>query len=100
MPDPIITEGIAALTPVIKESVSWLWSEFGRDWFDRGVNEAKWRLAVEKYYTSLYERVGFVRVLGKLDSEPIEEIFTQINVLDRPTAEPALPARRNQRNVA
>ncbi|MCO5204337.1 MAG: NACHT domain-containing protein [Anaerolineae bacterium] len=64
-------------------------SEFRlRDWlFDRGVNEAKWRLAVEKYYTSPYERVGFVRVLGKLDSEPIEEIFTQINVLDRPTAE-------------
>lgn len=87
MTDPIITYGIALMTPVIKESVSWLWSAFGDALVKRGIDEAKWRWGVENYYTSLYERVGFVRVLGKLDSEPIEAIFTQINVLDKPTAE-------------
>ncbi len=49
--------------------------------------ETKWRKGIEKYYTSLFERVGFVRILGRMESEPLENVFTHVNVLDKLTAE-------------
>ncbi|VAW43517.1 hypothetical protein MNBD_CHLOROFLEXI01-2020 [hydrothermal vent metagenome] len=35
----------------------------------------------------MYERVGFVRILGRMDSEPLENVFTHVNVLDKLSAE-------------
>lgn len=50
-------------------------------------NQAQWRLSIEKYYTSLYEKVGFVLILGRREAEPLENVFTHVNVLDRLSAE-------------
>ncbi|MCB8926338.1 MAG: hypothetical protein H6652_12015 [Ardenticatenaceae bacterium] len=30
---------------------------------------------------------GFVRILGRMESEPLENVFTHVNVLDKLTAE-------------
>ena len=49
--------------------------------------KANWRDCVEKYYKSLFGQVGFVRILGRMESEPLENVFTHVNVLDKLTAE-------------
>jgi hypothetical protein len=75
----------------ITEGVAWLWGQYGQKLIEktteRAANEAKWRWSVERYYTSLFERVGFVRILGRMEAEPLENIFTHVNVLDRLSAE-------------
>ena len=82
--DPIILESIM-------KSASALWVSMGAKLLTelkiRGVDEAKWKRAVAKYYTSLYEKVGFVRILGRRESEPLENIYTEVIMLDRITAE-------------
>ncbi len=51
------------------------------------LDEPKWQADLEKYYASLKKRVGFVRILGRNEAEPLENVFTHMNMLDRPTAE-------------
>lgn len=50
-------------------------------------DEDRWRLDIERYYASLVKKVGFVRILGRMEAEPLENVFTHVNVLDRPTAD-------------
>ena len=75
----------------IAAGVGWLWSQYGQKALEkitgRAVDEARWLWSIEKYYTGLYERVGFVRVLGRMEAEPLENVFTHVNVLDKLTAE-------------
>ncbi len=75
----------------ITQAVTWLWGKYGQPLAEkaakRTVDEVKWKFGIEKYYTSLFERVGFVRILGRKDSEPLENIFTHVNVLDKLSAE-------------
>ncbi|MBK7916524.1 MAG: NACHT domain-containing protein [Chloroflexi bacterium] len=75
----------------IAEGVTWLWSQYGQKVVEkiaqRGKNEANWRWSIEKYYTSLYERVGFIRILGRMEAEPLENVFTHVNVLNKLSAE-------------
>ncbi|MCA9925472.1 MAG: NACHT domain-containing protein, partial [Anaerolineales bacterium] len=76
---------------MIAETAAWLWTEYGKTVVEktagRAVQEMKWLVGVEKYYTSLFERVGFVRILGRREAEPLENVFTHVNVLDKLTAE-------------
>ncbi|MEZ4641428.1 MAG: NACHT domain-containing protein [Chloroflexota bacterium] len=75
----------------IAEGVAWLWGQYGQKLVEkvgkRASDETKWRWSIEKYYTSLFERVGFVRVLGRMEAEPLENVFTHVNVLDKVSAE-------------
>jgi hypothetical protein len=75
----------------IAMTVSWLWDKYGQGIVEkvagRAVDETKWKFGLEKYYTSLFERVGFVRILGRMEAEPLENVFTHVNVLDKLTAE-------------
>lgn len=75
----------------IATAVTWLWSSYGKQIAEKAADriwdEAKWCFGIERYYTSLYEKVGFVRILGRMEAEPLENIFTHVNVLDRPTAD-------------
>lgn len=75
----------------IASATTWLWEQYGKVAVEKTagkvVNEAKWRWGIEEYLASLYERVGFVRILGRMEAEPLENVFTHVNVLDRLTAE-------------
>ncbi|MEM7333094.1 MAG: NACHT domain-containing protein [Chloroflexota bacterium] len=48
--------------------------------------ESAWS-GIERYYMSLYQEVGFVRILGKREAEELNNVFTAVNLLDRVTAE-------------
>lgn len=54
---------------------------------DKAQQEADWQRGVQQYYDNLYHIVGYVRVLGKQKTEPLENIFTDVNILDKPLAE-------------
>lgn len=82
--DPIIAQSI-------NQSVSWLWEQFGRQLFEkfaeRAKHEAQWRRSVEKYLSSLYHRVEKVRVLGRLENQSLDGLYTEVNLINRITAE-------------
>ena len=88
MMDPVSSD---AILQSLARVVPWLWDTVGAPWASKlkgqTIDQVQWRLAVEKYYTSLYERVGFVRILGRMDAEPLENVFTHLNVLDKLSAE-------------
>jgi len=69
----------------IAAAATWLFDRYGKDLLSKGAervkNEASWRLGIETYYSSLFERVGFVRILGRMEAEPLENVFTYVNVL-------------------
>ncbi|MCB9422260.1 MAG: NACHT domain-containing protein [Ardenticatenaceae bacterium] len=75
----------------IASAVSWLWGEYGAKAVEKATgkvrDEAKWRWSIDKYYTSLYEKVGFVRILGRMEAEPLENVFTHVNVMEKLLAE-------------
>lgn len=75
----------------IATTVAWLWDKYGQAVAEkvaqRAWDETKWKFGLEKYYTSLFERVGFVRILGRMEAEPLENVFTHVNVMDKLTAE-------------
>ena len=75
----------------IGQAVGWLWAGYGQKVIEKGAtfakNQAQWQWSIEKYYTSLYEKVGFVLILGRREAEPLENVFTHVNVLDRLSAE-------------
>jgi hypothetical protein len=75
----------------VTTAVTWLWDKYGKSIVDkaaeRAKEEVKWRVGLEKYYASLFERVGFVRILGRREAEPLQNVFTHVNVLDKTSAE-------------
>lgn len=75
----------------ITTAVSRLWEMYGQKAVKTShahkVNAIDWGRGLEKYYRSLYKRVGFVRILGRREVEPLENVFTHVNVLDKLSAE-------------
>lgn len=57
---------------------------------ERGVTaaqQAAWDEGLKTYYDRLKKQIGFVRILGRSNVEPLENVFTHVNVMDRITAE-------------
>jgi hypothetical protein len=51
-----------------------------------GWDSAKWRIAGNAYTSRVKEIYGKLFVLGKADAVPIEDIYTAVNVLEKPSA--------------
>ncbi|MBX3060975.1 MAG: NACHT domain-containing protein, partial [Anaerolineae bacterium] len=97
--DPVTT---AAATAAITKTTSWLWDKYGKDLLDKASkavmdkagregkklwDERQWKSSAEKYLQGLYEEVSWLRVLGKPEGQPIERLYTDVNVLDKIAAE-------------
>lgn len=74
-------------------AAKWLWESYGKeitdttfDKFKGKWKEFKWREAEENYRTHLREYCSTVRVLGNPKPINLDEIFTDVYVLDKPTA--------------
>lgn len=79
---------IEALTIKIAElrpKISWASNTYHLE--SEKAYETQWRKSIEKYYAELFRRVGFVRILGRMEAEPLENVFTHVNVMDKLTAE-------------
>ena len=76
----------AAITPIFK----WIWDNFGKDIVsaatERLWQELKWEDAALKYSNKVMVLYGTTLVLGQLEPVLLEDIFTQVYILDKPTA--------------
>jgi predicted NACHT family NTPase len=80
-------ESIAAV------GVTWLWSKYGKDLADKAKDvlqtkwrEFKWPEAQANYCARLRDQYSTTRLLGNPKPITIEDIFTDLYVLDKPTA--------------
>jgi hypothetical protein len=74
-------------------TAKWLWDSYGKDITDKTINkfkekwvEFKWQDAEEKYRSRLRMFCSTVRVLGNPKPINLDAIFTDVYVLDKPTA--------------
>ena len=80
---PTIATGITA----------WLWDKYGKDLVDKAVGdfkaawaEVKWVEAAAKYRQRMGDLYGTIRVLGNPKPVALEGVFTDVFILDKPTA--------------
>ncbi|WP_420642503.1 NACHT domain-containing protein [Candidatus Leptofilum sp.] len=89
--DPFTATAIGA-------TAKWMWDSYGKTFVDGWVKnvggsrekkqlEKQWREASQTYLEKLYDQVNWLRLLGKKEGMPLERIYTDLNVLDQPTAE-------------
>ena len=89
--DSITATGIAAIG-------KWMWASYGKKFVDgwaEGIGSSRekrqlrnqWQTATQTYLEKLYDQVNWLRLLGKKEGMLLERIYTDLNVLDQPTAE-------------
>ncbi len=89
--DPLSATTFAATT-------RWMWDSYGKLFVEElakkltGIREARnlrhqWEQATTTYLQKLYDEVNNLRVLGKMESQPLEQIYTDVNMLDKLSAE-------------
>ncbi len=75
---------------MLEAAASWLWSQYGEELTKEGIrwlwDQARWKQAEQAYREAVIERYGFTRVLGHPEPLPLEGIFTDLFILDRPVA--------------
>jgi hypothetical protein len=84
---------------------AWAWANYGKDIvaaivkklalrsgdkakeaIEAGWNRVEWELAAKKYRENVQDLYGTVSILGKPKPVPLEGIFTDVLILDKPTA--------------
>jgi hypothetical protein len=72
---------------------AWLWDKYGKDIASTLAGKAKerwtrfeWNASAEKYRQRMKDLYSTTRMLGKPDPVSLEGIFTDVYLLDRPTA--------------
>lgn len=93
------------LIPIASAAGAWAWAKyrdqiidsivtkFGSKTLDKVIDTAKgtwskvrWEVAAEKYSNKIVKLYGTIRVLGKPEPMSLEGIFTDVHILDQPTA--------------
>lgn len=75
----------------------WLWENFGKEIINKALDKSndklastlekfKWREAANRYRCRLQDLYSTVRMLGNPNPVPLEGIYTDLYILDRPTA--------------
>jgi len=75
------------------KAVAWLWDKYGKALADTAAEnlkkkwaEVQWVEAAQKYRARMLELHGTLRVLGKPKPVSLEGVFTDVFILDRPSA--------------
>ncbi len=81
------------LDPLTAAAATWFWANYGKDITDRAKGEVKerwkqfqWNSAAQAYRNKVSELYGTIRILGKPEPVALEGIFTDVFILDKPTA--------------
>ena len=70
----VFTWGADKVLSRVKKALSWGWSQ------------AQWAKAQDDYDAAIIKRYGAIRIFGQTTSKPLRAIFTDVYVLDTPTA--------------
>ncbi|MFL6207892.1 MAG: NACHT domain-containing protein [Pyrinomonadaceae bacterium] len=72
---------------------AWLWSNYGKSLvgklFDAGKekwDEGKWETAAKAYCGKIIRLYGTMQIMGMAEPVPLDDIFTEAYMLDKPTA--------------
>ncbi|HEX8922134.1 MAG TPA: hypothetical protein VF766_11710, partial [Pyrinomonadaceae bacterium] len=72
---------------------AWLWDKYGKAVADKTAgavksrwDKFKWRDAAEAYRTKIKKLYGTMQIMGMAEPVPLDDIFTDAYMLDKPTA--------------
>src|ERR1043165_906512 len=72
---------------------AWVWDKYGKSLTDgtAGALKSKWEKfnwskAAEKYREKLKKLYGTMQIMGMTEPVPLDNIFTDVYILDKPTA--------------
>src|ERR1043165_4762700 len=72
---------------------AWLWDKYGKAVTDKAagtvkerLSEFKWQGAAEKYRAKIKKLYGTMQIMGMAKPVPLDDIFTDAYMLDKPTA--------------
>ncbi|PYS82985.1 MAG: hypothetical protein DMF67_10635 [Acidobacteria bacterium] len=72
---------------------AWLWDKYGKTVVDKtagavkgGWDKFKWNDAAEKYRAKIKKLYGTMQIMGMAEPVPLDDIFTDAYMLDKPTA--------------
>ncbi|HEX8068380.1 MAG TPA: NACHT domain-containing protein [Pyrinomonadaceae bacterium] len=84
--DPLTTTALTA-------AGAWVWDKYGKSLTDKAAGalkdrwkKFKWRNAAGKYRRKVKELYGTMQIMGMARPVPLDNIFTEVHLLDRPTA--------------
>jgi hypothetical protein len=88
--DPLTT---AALAGAGKKVGAWVWDKYGKSVADKtkdavkgGWDKFKWNSAAEKYRAKIKNLYGTMQIMGMAEPVPLDDIFADAYMLDKPTA--------------
>ncbi len=91
---------------VLETGGAWLWEEYGQGITEAALGQLKeqwrqfdWRRAADAYRRRVIELHGMTRVLGKPEPLPLDNIFTDVVILDKPQAFPPDLLEGGQRRI-
>ncbi len=72
---------------------AWMWDKYGQPVTDKTATKLKaqwdkfnWRGAAESYRSKLKKLYGTMQIMGMTEPVPLDDIFTDVFILDKPTA--------------
>jgi hypothetical protein len=72
---------------------AWVWDKYGKTFTDKTAGAAKsrwekfkWKDAAEKYRAKIKKLYGTMQIMGMAEPVPLDDIFTEAYLLDKPTA--------------
>lgn len=82
------------MVEIVTAGALWLWNEIGKEMFGDEIEEVikaqwdkvRWNEAGQRYLEKLYEEHAVIRPLGSPAPFPLEDIFTDVYILEKPTA--------------
>jgi hypothetical protein len=85
--DPLTT------TAAVTSAGAWLWGKYGKSVTDKFASaakakwdESKWNDAAEKYRAKIKKLYGTMQIMGMAEPVPLDDIFADAYMLDKPTA--------------
>lgn len=81
------------MSPLTTTAVAWLWEKYGETITNKAVDgvkgqwkKFKWKDAATDYRAKVKKLHGTMQIMGMAEAVPIDDIFTEAYMLDKPTA--------------
>jgi len=71
---------------ITEKTVKAAWDKTGQTAWEKWREDKKWRAALADYQAAIRRDHGHLRIIGKPGPVPLEGLFTDVYMLDRPTA--------------
>ena len=81
------------ISPLAITAGAWAWDKYGKTVTDKAASAVKgrwekfkWNAAAEKYRAKIKKLYGTMQIMGMAEPVPLDDIFTEAYMLDKPSA--------------